>query len=587
MKIRGLTFVACLGLLCLSAAHGQQYTIQTLSGAGFAGYIGDGGSPAAAQLSSPNAVALDSKGNIYIADTGNQRIRMISGGTINTIAGNGTAGYLGDGAAATAAELNSPSGLAFDSSGNLYIADTKNNVIRKVTNGNISTVAGDNTQPAGYGGDGGAATVAVLSGPTAIAFDSAGNMYIADNGNNLIRKVDTNSIITTYVGGTGGSNGTSGRLNAPNGISLDASGALYIADSGNQRVAKFVPPANFTNFAGNLVAGFKGDGGPATSAELSKPVDVKIDAAGNVYVADANNSRIRKIFTDGTITTIAGIGGANYGGDGGPAASASLSFPRSIAVSTNGTVYIADTGNSVIRTLVPSFPTISSNGVTNAASFAPRISPGALASVFGTGFGTSTYLADDGRPWVTTANSISVKVNNVAAPLYYISPGQINFQVPWATPTSGTVNVAVLVNGGSTNTASVTVGTAAPGLFYDPTSGDAIVQNTPDYSLNTAANPAPRGGTIVAYLTGTGPVSPAAKDGTLAPTDGTLIVAQSVVTAKIGSEAATVSFTGLTPGFIGLAQMNIVVPTTLTPGVYPLTVTIDGQTSNSATIAVK
>jgi uncharacterized protein (TIGR03437 family) len=587
MKIRGLSFAASLGLLCLSAAHGQQYTIQTIAGAGFAGYVGDGGDPAASQLSTPNAVALDSKGNLYIADTGNQRIRMISGGTITTIAGNGTAGYLGDGAAATSAELSSPSGLAFDSSGNLYIADTKNNVIRKIANGNISTVAGNNGQGAGYGGDLGAATSAILNGPTAVAFDSAGNMYIADNGNNLVRKVDTNGIITTYIGGTGGTNGTAGRLSAPNGIWFDAAGALYIADSGNQRVAKFVAPTAFTNFAGNLTAGFSGDGGQATLARLSKPVDIKVDSTGNVYIADTNNSRIRKVSADGTITTIAGIGGANYGGDGGPATSASLSFPRSIAVGPNGTVYICDTGNSVIRSLVPTFPTISTNGVTNAASFATRISPGALASVFGTGFGASTYLADDGRPWVTTANSVTVKVNNVAAPLYFISPGQINFQVPWATPTSGTVNVAVLVNGGASNTASVAVGTAAPGLFYNPTSGAAIVQNTPDYSLNTAANPAPAGSTIIAYLTGTGPVSPATKDGTLAPTDGTLIVAQSVVTAKIGSAAATVSFTGLTPGFIGLAQMNIVVPSTLTPGVYPLTVTIDGQTSNSATIAVK
>ena len=263
-----------------------------------------------------------------------------------------------------------------------------------------------------------------------------------------------------------------------------------------------------------------------------------------------------------------------------------MSFPRSIAVSPNGTVYICDTGNSVIRSLVPTFPTISTNGVTNAASFATRISPGALASVFGTGFGASTYLADDGRPWVTTANSVTVKVNNVAAPLYFISPGQINFQVPWATPTGGTVNVSVLVSGGSSNTASVAVGTAAPGLFYNSTNGAAIVQNTPDYSLNTAANPAPAGSTIIAYLTGSGPVSPPATDGTLTRSD-QLTSATSVVSAKIGSATATVSFAGLTPGFIGLAQMNIVVPSTLTPGVYPLTVTIDGQTSNSATIAVK
>ncbi len=587
MKIRGLSFAVCLGLLCLSAAHGQQYTIQTLAGAGFAGYVGDGGDPGAAQLSSPNAVVLDSKGNIYIADTGNQRIRMISGGTITTIAGNGTAGYLGDTAAATAAELNSPSGLAFDASGNLYIADTKNNVIRKITNGTITTVAGNNGQPAGNAGDNGPATSAVLNGPTGLAFDSAGNMYIADNGNNVIRRVDTAGNITTFVGASGGTNGTAGRLSAPNGLWFDASGALYIADSGNQRVAKFVPPATFTNFAGNLTAGFSGDGGPATSAKLSKPVDITLDAAGNVYVADTNNSRIRKIFADGTITTIAGIGGANYGGDGGSATSASLSFPRSVAVSPTGTVYIADTGNHVIRVLTPTFPTISTNGVTNAASFAPRISPGALASVFGTGFGTSTYLADDGRPWVTTANSVSVKVNGVAAPLYFVSPGQINFQVPWATPTSGTVNVAVLVNGGSTNTVPVAVGTAAPGLFYDPTSGAAIVQNanTPAYLLNTPSNPAPAGSTIIAYLTGSGPVSPPATDGTLAPA-APLSWATSY-TAKIGSAAATVSFAGLTPGFIGLVQMNIVVPSSLTPGVYPLTVTIDGQTSNSATIAVK
>ena len=224
--------------------------------------------------------------------------------------------------------------------------------------------------------------------------------------------------------------------------------------------------------------------------------------------------------------------------------------------------------------------------MTNAASFAPRISPGALASIFGSGFGNTTFLADDGFNWPTsTTNSVSVKVNGVAAPLYYVSPGQINFQVPWGTPTTGTVNVAVLVNGGSSNTASVAVGTAAPGLFNG--SGAAIVQNTPDYSLNGTSNPAPVGSTIVAYLTGTGPVSPAAKDGSPAPTDGTLSNATSVVTAKIGGADATVSFTGLTPGFIGLAQMNIVVPSRLRPEFIRLTVTIDGQTSNSATIAVK
>jgi uncharacterized protein (TIGR03437 family) len=578
----------CLGLLCLSAARGQQYTIQTLAGNGSAAFTGDAGAAGSAQLNSPGAVTLDSSGNVYIADTGNHCIRKISGGTITTIAGTGgTIGFSGDGAAATAALLNAPSGLAFDSKGNLYIADTGNNVIRKITGSTISTVAGIQGQGAAYGGDLGLATSANLSGPTAIAFDAAGNYYIADSGNNLVRKVDTNGIITSFVGASGGSAGTAGKLTAPNGLFFDATGALYIADSGNNRLAKFVPPSAFSNFAGNLTSGFSGDGGPALSAKLAKPVGIAMDTAGNIYVADANNSRIRKITPDGIINTIAGKGGANYGGDGGNATDANLSFPRNVAVSSNGTVYIADTGNHAIRVLNPTFPAISPNGVTNAASYATRISPGALASIFGTGFGTSTFQADDGFNWPTSTNNfVSVKVNGVSAPLYYVSPGQINFQVPWSTPTSGTVNVSVVVNGGSSNVVAVPVGTAAPGLFYLP-SGAAIVQNAPSYTLNDPSNPAPTGSTIIAYLTGSGPVKPAAQDGVPTPTGTlTLTAATSVVSAKIGSANATVSFTGLAPGFIGLVQMNIVVPS-LTPGVYPLIVTIDGQTSNSATIAVK
>jgi uncharacterized protein (TIGR03437 family) len=579
MKIRGRSLVVCLGLLCLSAARGQQYTIQTLAGNGTAGFAD--GDLAAAQLSSPNAVALDSKGNLYIADTGNQRIRMISGSTITTIAGTGTIGYSGDQAAATAATMNSPSGMAFDSKGNLYFADTVNNVIRKITGTTITTVAGIQGQGGGYGGDSGPATSANLNGPTAVALDLADNLYIADNGNSLIRRVDAKTqIIVSYLG----SGATNGKLDHPNGLWFDASGALYIADSNHQAVSKYVFPT-LSLFAGNQTAGFKGDGGPAISAQLNKPAGITIDAAGNIYVADTNNSRIRKITADGTINTIAGTGGGAYRGDGGSATAAVLNFPRSVVVSPNGTVYIADTNNHVIRVLTPAFPAI--GGVGNAASYTPRISPGALATIFGTGFGTSTFQADDGLAWPTiTTNLVSVKVNGVAAPLYYVSPGQINFQVPWATPAAGTVNVAVVVNGGSSNIAAVPVGTAAPGLFYDPASGAAIVQNTPDYSLNSPSNPAPAGSTIVAYLTGSGPVSPAAKDGTPLRSD-TLTWATSAYSAKIGSQAATVSFTGLTPGFIGLGQMNIVVPSTLTAGVYPLSVTIDGQTSNSATIAVK
>src|ERR1035438_4171910 len=238
MQIRGLSLGVCLGIVCLTAAHAQQYTISTVTGNGIAGYLGDGGTPVGAELNSPNSVAFDSKGNLYIADSQNHRIRMISGGTITTIAGNGTVGYLGDGAAATAAELNNPSGLAFDSSGNLYIADTNNHVIRKITGTTITTIAGTQGLGPGYGGDGGLANVATLNYPTALLFDPAGNLYISDNGNNLIRKVDTTGVITSYLG----AGATQGKLHNPNGTAFDSSGEFYVGNANESRIGKWVAP---------------------------------------------------------------------------------------------------------------------------------------------------------------------------------------------------------------------------------------------------------------------------------------------------------------------------------------------------------
>ncbi|MEO8369622.1 MAG: IPT/TIG domain-containing protein [Candidatus Solibacter sp.] len=581
MKIWGRLFGVCLGSVCLSAAWGQQYTIKTIAGNGTLGNVGSGDA-AASQLNSPGAVVLGPNGDLYIADTGNHCIRKISGTTISTVAGTcGTIGQSGEGLAATSATLNAPAGLAFDSAGNMYIADTGNSVIRKVTGTTITRVAGQFNQ-AGYGGDNGAATSSNIDSATAVAFDAQNNLYIADTNNNLVRKVDAKTqIITSFVGaGT-----TDKRLDHPNGLWFDASGALYIANSGFQSVSKYVAPT-LSLFAGNQTADFSGDGGPALRAQLNKPTGAMGDAAGNIYIADANNSVIRKVTAaDGNIATIAGRAPqSGYGGDGGIATDAFLSFPRCLAVSSNGTIFIADTGNHAIRQLTPTASTISISGVTNAASFTSRVSPGALATIFGTGLANSVFLADDGFTWPTTAKQVTVRVNGVNSPLYYVSPTQINFQVPWETAVSGTANVSVLFNGAASNTVAVPVATAAPGLFTQD--GAAIAQNAPDYSLNSASNPAPKGSTIVAYLTGSGPLSVAQKNGVPASLT-TLVSATSAVTATLGSAPAIVSFTGLTPGFIGLLQMNIVVPATLAPGVYPLAITIDGQAANTATIAVK
>ena len=224
--------------------------------------------------------------------------------------------------------------MAVDASGNLYIADTGNNRIRKVSaTGIITTVAGNGS--AGYSGDGGPATSAQLDGPEGVAVDGSGNLYIADTCNNRIRKVSATGIITTVAGnGSAGYSGdggpaTSAQLSLPAGVAVDGSGNLYIADSGNNRIRKVSATGIITTVAGNGSPGYSGDGGPATSAQLNQPAGVAVDASGNLYIADSSNNRIRKVSATGIITTVAGNGFDGYSGDGGPATSAATQLaPR-------------------------------------------------------------------------------------------------------------------------------------------------------------------------------------------------------------------------------------------------------------------
>jgi sugar lactone lactonase YvrE len=313
--------------------------ITTVAGNGTGWFGGDGGAAVSAELHSPFGVAVDSSGNPYLADTTNNRVRKVgASGTISTLAGNGAPSYSGDNGAAIFAGLNSPTGVAVDNTGNLYIADKINNRIRRVgTSGNITTVAGNGT--VGYAGDGGLATSAELYYPTGVAVDSAGNLYIADYDNNRIRKVNTSGIITTVAGnGLAGYNcgngvATSVGLHNPYGVAVDGGGNLYIADYGNQCIRKVNGAGNIATVAGNGIASYGGDGGPATSAELNYPTGVAVDSAGNLYIADYVNNRVRKVDSFGTITTFAGNGKAGFSGDGGPATGAELYNPTSVAVS--------------------------------------------------------------------------------------------------------------------------------------------------------------------------------------------------------------------------------------------------------------
>jgi sugar lactone lactonase YvrE len=341
--------------LFLAAAVNPAAIIKTVAGNGTSALSGDHGSAAGAGLSEPFGVAVDAAGNLFIADTANNRVREVdTSGIIITVAGDGVGGFSGDGGRATSASLNTPTGVALDAAGNLYVADTFNNRVRKVDSaGVITTVAGNGE--ARFSGDGVAATSSSLRAPFSVAVDAAGNLYIADTSNHRIRKVDSSGIITTVAGdgrerfsGDGGK-ATSASLNFPIGVTVDRVGNLFITDQSSQRIRKVSAAGVITTVAGNGRESFSGDGGRATLASLNLPTGMAVDTAGNLYIADTSNHRIRKVSTAGIITTVAGNGIGGFSGDGGAPTSASLHLPGGVAVDSPGNLYVADTFNNRIR----------------------------------------------------------------------------------------------------------------------------------------------------------------------------------------------------------------------------------------------
>jgi len=334
-------------------------TIRTLAGTGVDGYGGDGGPATAAQLYRPIGVAVDAAGNVYVAERENDRVRRIApDGTIETFAGTGVFGNGGDGGPATAAQLREPSDVAVDSVGNVYVADQHNHRIRRIApDGTISTIAGTGVE--GFGGDGGPAKAAQLNRPVGVALDAAGNVYVADVFNHRIRRIAPDGTIATIAGtGVAGFSGdgrpaTAAQLSQPVRAAVDLAGNVYIADLANHRIRRVATDGMISTFAGTGVEGFGGDGGPAAAAQLDRPAGVALDAAGNLYIADSGNHRVRRIAPDGTISTFAGTGVEGFGGDGGPAAAAALNGPFGVAVDAAGSVYFTDTFNVRVRVVDP------------------------------------------------------------------------------------------------------------------------------------------------------------------------------------------------------------------------------------------
>jgi uncharacterized protein (TIGR03437 family) len=619
------------------------------AGTSIAGFSGDGGPATAAQLVLPLDLSVDLAGNLYIADE--HRVREVNTkGIIATIAGADYMYAIGDGGAATSAELYLPSAVALDGAGNLYIADTGTNRVRQVSSaGTITTVAG--TGVASPGGEATPATGTSLMTPAGVAIDQFGNLLIAETGANRIRQVAADGRIRTIVGtGVAGLGSefmppTQTQLSAPRGICLDRSGNLYVVDTGNHRVLLVPPEGVVTTAAGNGAPGAAGDGGPAPLAQLNQPTACAVDSAGDLYIADTYNHRIRKVDTTGAITTVAGVGVAGNGGDEGPATSAELNAPRGVAADDDGDIYISDSGNNCVRQVTPD-GVIHILGGTGAEGFAGDGGP-ALAAWMATPGGIlldgsgDLYFADTNNnriremvptgvvaPPVVTAPTPLTLVNAASLAAGPVAPGEVviifGSGMGPQTGAGALIDPAGLLANQLVGAEVLFDGVPAP-LFYAQanqinaqvpytvagnaatnievvyqgvsvnTTSVAVASSAPgvfpsainqDGTYNSTGNPASSGTYLTVYATGEG------------LTNGTNISGQPAaapypqpdlpVTATLSGVTAQIVWAGSAPGLVGLLQVNLLVPgPDLPSGAVPLQLTVGTAMSPIMTIWVQ
>jgi uncharacterized protein (TIGR03437 family) len=599
--------------------------ITTVAGNGSYGYSGDGGPATAAQLNSAAGIAVDSAGNLYIADSLNNRIRAVSAtGMITTVAGNGTGGYSGDGGPAIHAELSGPQGVALDASGNLYIAESGNHRVRRVSTAGIITTVAGNGSP-GYAGDGGMATSAQFSGPDAIASDSAGNLYVADFNNNRVRKVAVSGVITTVAGngamGSGGSGGpaTSAQIGHPIGVAVDAAGNLYIAGA-----LSFVWKVSIAGIATVIGDGANAvqpaDGVPATESLINGAIGLTVDASGNIYVAESGGQAIRLLtpsnspcsYSLSTTALQSPVAGGNLslmidtgGGCGwgifslpdwvivsGPTAGSgpvavtlavapNSGAPRSARISIAG---ITVTLNQASSTLL-----VNANGVVSDATYRTPVAPGSIAAVFGN-FLLATPASATSLPAPTNLGGLSFQFGaGPPAPLFYANGAQVNAQIPWELAGQSQTTITPMFHGQTGAPQAVKLATYAPGIFT--VNGEGFGQGAildSNNRLVDSSNPAASGSTVLQiYCTGLGPVTNQPPTGEASPI-GPLAETAVQPTVTIGGSPATVQFSGLVPGAVGLYQVNALVPSGTTRGSsVPVVISIGGVPSNTATIAVQ
>ncbi len=391
-------------------------------------YSGDGGLAVNAQLNSCTSVAVDGAGNVYIADRGNHVVRRVdNAGIISTFAGTGAAGFSGNGGNATAAKLNMPTSVATDAAGNVYISDMGNNRVRRVNpSGIITNFAGNGV--ATYSGDADSAHLASINGPEGLAVDASSNVLIADAGNHVIRRVSTSGIISTVAGsgliGNSGDGGpaTAARMYSPSGVATDAAGNIYIADVINNKIRRVSSSGIISTFAGTGAAGNSGNGGAATAANLRFPSGVSVDGIGNIYIADQGNYNVRIVNASGVISNYAGVSTSGYDGDGGLATIAKLGSPKNVYVDGWGRVYIADNTNHVVR-LVASTASTSMVSPLQQLLIFPNPTSGSFTISLPSANASAHITVSDITGKVVFQKQVGYSISNIQVDLSEVAPG--------------------------------------------------------------------------------------------------------------------------------------------------------------------
>jgi uncharacterized protein (TIGR03437 family) len=527
------------------------------------GYLGTL-SKAIAGVTSARDVAAGQAGDMYF--TAGRFVQNVSAaGIVMTIAGSGAARYFGgDGGPATVARLHAPSGVALDDTGNLYIADTANHRIRKITAaGLMSTIAG--TGDAGAKGDNGQATLAQLNSPRSVAVDPFHNVYVADTKNNAVRKISPSGVITTVLS----------QLNDPDYVAAGPDQSLYIADSGNNRVIKLTPSGVVSTLtqvlqpqallldpSGDLfISGAMSVAKVKTSGEISTVLDglrsprgLALTEDGSLLIVETGANAIRQVTTSGSVATIAGTGMAGFSGDGDSATAAQLNSPADLVVDSSGTVWIADSANNRIRSLTLSVAAANSSSVVtvlNAATLAPGpMAPGEIVSILGFGLQPDQVLFD-GQP----------------ATILYSDPLRINTLAPEQLTPGSSTQISILAKGAQTANLTADVVAASPGIFAASATGQAVANNE-DGSLNSDSNPAARGSVISVFATGLGSGLTAAD-------------------LTIGGYHADLINAGPAPGSPGVIEIDARVPGGfLAPGIQPVVLWIGTAPSQSGVTIV-